>query len=137
MQVFISTPMTNEYKNIRKAIAKGLEEFNYTPILVEEKIQPGELWPEVVNRYLQRSDFVIADVTGNNMFVAFELGYASAIRIPTLVLIQKGTDLKKSDILMRGQLFMQYDPNDLTKLTTLVRNVLAHSIPGKRDFKNE
>jgi hypothetical protein len=58
---------------------------------------------------IQKADFIIADITGSNPSVMYEVGFAHALRKPVLLIVRSGPEHVPSDL--RGQLFFVYEPD--------------------------
>ncbi len=80
---------------------------------------------QVVNRhrYIDAADFVIADVTGENPNVMYEIGYAYGHRKPVLPIIERGQTSVPSSL--KGRLFFVYDKDDPMKLVEFLKKWLA------------
>jgi len=86
-----------------------------TPVQVDEILQTGAKWASAVTDAIQNADFIVADVTRKNPNVLYELGYAHALRKPTLLLLStKSTGELPFDL--AGYQMAAYDPDDLTSL---------------------
>jgi hypothetical protein len=69
-----------------------MNEFNYKIIRADEIPDPGRITAQVM-RYLKDSALVIADVTGANPNVYYELAIRHALGLPIIVCAEKGTVL--------------------------------------------
>ena len=103
------TPFSEEFSFIRQLIADALREVGVEPILLEETMAAGMPMAETVQQAIERADVIIADLTGSNPNVMYELGFAHAVRKPVLLMVQKGAGHVPSD--MAGYLYLVYDPS--------------------------
>jgi len=81
---------------------------------------------------IQTADFCIADITGNNPNVMFELGYASAQRKPTIVVRQAGAGSAPANV--RDIAVLEYDPKRLDRFRDELTNVINRLV-GSRNFR--
>jgi hypothetical protein len=74
----------------------------------DEVYQPREIidliWEEI-----HRADLVIADLTGRNPNVFYEVGYAHALLRPTVLLVQ---DIKEVPFDLRHRQLLRYEPDE-------------------------
>ena len=102
---FIITPIGDETEPIRRhiegiieaAIKPALGE-KYDIIVAHEISEPGSITKQVINEIYQ-DDLVIANLTGKNPNVMYELALRHAIAKPAIMIAEKGTALP-SDIIM-------------------------------------
>ncbi|MFZ2225133.1 MAG: hypothetical protein WAV26_10670 [Candidatus Deferrimicrobium sp.] len=89
--VFIATKFTNNFMNTTESIVDALKTvskilgLNIVPlrqdILYEKNISVGDL-----RDFIRSADFVIADVSNENLNIIWEIGYSQALNKPTLLL---------------------------------------------------
>lgn len=121
--LFIS-PFGGQYREIEEAIAQTLLEIGVEPILAEKMAPKGSI-AEAIQRLIEQADFIIADLTGYNPNVMYEIGFALGLRKPLLLIVQHGSKRLPSD--MSGHLFLVYDPSHLGELQQNIREwVLRH-----------
>jgi nucleoside 2-deoxyribosyltransferase len=91
-----------------------------------EELAAGASWPDSQSA-LRDADVVIADITGKNANVLFEVGLAIGLRKPVLLLSQGSLDDLPSDL--RAYQVASYRPHELSTvrryLTLWLRDVLA------------
>lgn len=114
VRCLLAIPYSGEFSHIRKIIAQALVEIGVDPILTEEMVTAGMTIIEAVQRAIERSDFVIADVSGQNANVMYELGYPHALGKPLFLILQRGREQIPADL--RGFLFLVYNPSQLEVL---------------------
>lgn len=97
---FIITPIGDENSDIRRK-AEGLfeaiikpvmSELGYEPILPHQMSNPGSITTQVIDKILN-SDLVIANLTGLNPNVMYELAVRHAARKPIVCVVENGTKL--------------------------------------------
>jgi hypothetical protein len=112
---YLSTPFSGEFPQVRQAIVEALRNTGVEPILVEDlSASPtGRL-----SDLLHTATCVIADVTGGNEFVLYEVGFAHAQQKPVL-LITQSFDSAPAPLRNNFLLFV-YDLRELARLQTAV-----------------
>jgi hypothetical protein len=78
---------------------------------------------------IQSSDLVVADISGQNPNVMYELGVAHGLRKPTLLLVSQEVGRVPSDL--AGILFLVYDPANLSGLRNRLRNEVKHMVQDR------
>lgn len=76
----------------RTAIRPVIEEHKYLPIRVDE-IQSSGVITEEIERYLDQSEVVLADLTGERPNCYYEAGYAQAMRKELILTIREGSPI--------------------------------------------
>lgn len=97
---FIITPIGNEGSDIRKkaegvifaTIEPVLKEMNYDMILPQQMSNPGSITNQVIEHIIN-DELVIANLTGLNANVMYELAIRHAKRKPVVCIIEKSTQL--------------------------------------------
>ena len=97
---FIITPIGDENSDIRRkteglfeAIIKPvMSELGYEAILPQQISNPGSITTQVIDRIIS-SDLVIANLTGLNPNVMYELAVRHAARKPIVCVVENGTKL--------------------------------------------
>jgi|SRR6516165_4612267 hypothetical protein len=109
---FLAIPTDDRFEPVRKAILQGLEGSNIR--VLEAATLPGTrpsaLRGAAAGRFVERADLVIADVTGGDRAILYELGAADALRKPTLIIAQEHSDVPEE--LSRLQVIL-YKPDDV------------------------
>ena len=114
LRCFITTPFSEEFRNIRRIIADALRDVEIEPIMVEETIPLGATIFEALQQAIERADLIIADLTQSNPNVLYEVGYAHALSKPILFIVQREVGRVPSDI--AGYLYLVYEPSRLDEL---------------------
>ncbi len=123
---FVIMPFRTELTPVWESIRKVVEEhFGGVAVRSDEILKPGTIHEQMQSE-LRRADFCIADVTGNNPNVLWELGFAHALE-KSVVCLWQATDKLPFDI--HSQRMFQYSLSDLrgleTKLAAVVRATLG------------
>ena len=106
------------YKVIEGAAGQALSEVEL--IRLDKQLVAGNIRDQFIN-LIQGSDLCIADISGSNPNVMWELGYAYALQLPVILLGQSGEAVP---FYMRVDRFLQYDNQQLDQL----RQVLVGSL---------
>lgn len=91
---FVLMPFSNEYKDTYElAIKAAAEEKGLVAQRVDEqKFKEGML--DQIHRQIEVADFIIADMSGENANVFYELGYAIAKEKLCITIVDEKTDIK-------------------------------------------
>src|SRR5438034_10971454 len=89
-RVFLSfSGNSDTYRQAAASIRKLLQEFGAEPVSLDQDAVPGTTWVDSIHRCVEESDVVVGVIgesgTGGN--VLFELGMASALNKPLLLLV--------------------------------------------------
>ena len=113
--VFILMPFAEPWsENVHDAIEQACAEAAVTVEgltwqRADDIAQPGRITDQIINA-IDTAELIIADLTGNNPNVMFELGYADAARKP-IILLNQVIDATPFDIKDWRQI--GYDPANL------------------------
>ena len=134
---FIVTPIGMEGSDIRRktdglidvALNPILKEFGYEGLPAHKIAEPGSI-PEQVIEHLLNDDLVIANLTGLNPNVMYELAVRHATKLPVICIAEQGTQLP-FDIASERTIF--YDDNiaGVTVLKTKLHDTLKATIKEK------
>ena len=126
---FVIMPFAKEFKNQWKAsIEPAIEECKLVPWRGDEDRLGTNIIIRDVTKCIAKSILVIADVTGKNPNVMYELGLAHAAKKTVIMLIQEGQSIPFDIGHVRC---VKYDPLDLISLKknliNRINNTLARS----------
>jgi hypothetical protein len=76
---------------------------------------------------IQSSDLIIADLTEGNPNVMYELGYAHALRKPT-ILLRNEKDAVPIPADLAGYIYLVYSPSNPAALRTALNRAIAHYV---------
>lgn len=130
-QCFLITPLGEEYSKVREIIAQMLLEIGVEPILIEN-MASNVLIIETILRSINQADFIIADLTGNNPNVMYEIGFAHALRKPLFLIVQQDSGPLPFDI--SGNLFFVYDPSHLEQLRLIIREWVSRYLARRKEL---
>lgn len=88
-------------------VKKACEATGYEAIRADLVPHAGDITKLIID-YLETAELVIADLTGHNPNVFYEVGYRAAIKQPLLVMAQESTKLP-FDISHKNTLFYEMD----------------------------
>ena len=114
---FVIAPIGEPDTDIRRTsdqvfnhiISPAVKPRGYKPVRANHISEPGIITSQVI-RYVVESPLVIADLTGRNPNVFYELAIRHAIRKPLLQLIKKGEEIPFD---VAGMRTIQFDIHDL------------------------
>ena len=116
----IIAPFDAAGSRIKDTIQHALDEVEIRTLSLDN-LRPGAAWVNAVTDAIKFSDFIVVDITRQNPNVMYELGYAHALRKPTILLM--GLDTKSPPPTdLQGLLYITYDPSNLRDL----RNEIIH-----------
>ena len=96
-----------------------------------DDIAPGASWANAITEAMRSSDFLVVDVTRQNPNVFYELGFAHALRKPTILIASsEGTGALPSDL--TGFQYIVYDPGNLRGLVNQVQRA-AKAFVARRE----
>jgi len=89
--VFVLMPFATEFRDVWTAIEQTSTELGVSCVRADRITVPGRISQQIVEA-IHAASVIVADVTGNNPNVMFELGYADALGKPIVVLNQRLAD---------------------------------------------
>jgi len=90
---FVLMPFSNEYKDIYElGIKEAAKDFNVEAKRLDEQIFDSDMLQEIYNQ-IDKADFIIADMSGRNPNVFYEVGYADAKKKMIILLTQNSSDI--------------------------------------------
>jgi predicted nucleotide-binding protein len=111
----IITPFHAGAARVADTVKRALSDAGLVPITVQQLSTPGSLAGETILDALQKADVIIADVSRQSPNVMYELGFAHALRKPTIMIISKdAAHGLPSDL--TGYLYISYDESNLSSL---------------------
>ena len=78
-QAFIAMSFSDAMKPTREIIRQAINESGYVPIFIDEKEHNDQIVPEIFYE-IDRSEFVIVDLTEHRSGVYYEAGYAKGVK---------------------------------------------------------
>jgi nucleoside 2-deoxyribosyltransferase len=100
---------------VRRALAElDIEVFRF------DDVPKGTLLTNAITDAVKSSDFLIVDISRRNPNVFYELGFAHALRKPTILLASSESDLPLPEAL-EGFQYVVYEPSNLRELVEHVK----------------
>ena len=118
--VFLIAPFHPEAHPIQDTVRRALEETGLKVAQYNDSMRPGAVLTIAIFDAIRDADLIIADLSGQNANVLYELGFAHALRKPTILLvdIKSGTGLPS---FLAGFQYILYDSANLGRLTEQVK----------------
>lgn len=119
---------------VESTVLPGKKSACFTCHRADKEVRPGDIITHVIES-LAAADVVIADLTGQNANVFYELGVRHAIRNNTILLAQDITDIPFD---LRGQRAIpyKYDPEQLRKLERELKAALTKIVTNTETIDN-
>jgi hypothetical protein len=114
-------PFSADFAAQREAVFGALQEAGVDVIRMGD-MSAGAFWVERIRQAVRDADFVIADVTGANPNILYELGMAEALQKP-VVLLQDSQSETRLPSDLAGYSWIRYERGNLGTLTHSVGNV--------------
>ena len=128
-EVFIITPFDPDGRRVQDTIKQAIEEAGFKVLPNVGDIRPGaELASKIIDQ-IRKADVIIANLSGSNPNVFYEIGFAHALRKPTILLV----DLKSGSSLpsdLAGLEFVSYDPSNFRRLVDQLRTLVRRPNDG-------
>ena len=121
---YLSMPSSGSFREIGTLIANAIKEAGYAPVRLEDMAAVGRSVADVTQQNLQGANVVVADLTGANPNIIYEVGFAHALRKPVLLLAQ---DLESTPAALLQYLILKYDPQEPAKLRTAILGWFARA----------
>jgi len=116
---FVSMPSADEFRAVRAATVKALENAGYRVCGDWSVLESGRPWQTEILDALASADVIVADVTGPRDNVIYEIGYAHGRRKP-VILIGRPDSLSTLPSYLRNYQVLLYKPDDFEELTYLI-----------------
>jgi len=120
-EVFVIAPFDRELQPVLEVVHRAAREAGFTVARLDQ-LPPGALFTSSILDRIRQADLIVADVSGQNPNVMYELGFAHALRKPTILLASTKSDDSKLPADLAGFRYLPYDPANLRVLTERVRS---------------
>jgi hypothetical protein len=118
-RVLVIGPFDEAGRDLYEITRAALHDVNAEAYRLDD-VELGTSWADTTFDAIRASDFLIVDITGKNPNVFYELGFAHAMRKPTILLVSsESLDALPSDL--AGFHYIVYDPKNLRSLREHVR----------------
>lgn len=131
--IFFVHPFSDDFLNLYKTLKKRFED-NYSFVNALDMDNPRSVMKDIVEG-IYKADVVIADLTGSNSNVYYELGLAHALGKKTIILTQAIDELPFD---IRAYRVIEYSFNfwDIDSLIDELKKLLTGAIDGSIQFGN-
>ena len=113
--VIIAPHADSTWRLVQPTVQNALKASKFEPWLLEKDVEAGAVWINAVTNAIQKSDIVVADVTNLDPNSFYELGFAYALRIPTILLVNTEQN-PKLPAALSGYHFIPYNSGELDAL---------------------
>src|SRR5438045_3859364 len=103
-------PFDHALKNVYGVVVNVVEDYCALRCVRADEINRSRRITDDIWRNINEARFVIADLTGRNANVFYEVGLAHARNKPVILLTQSGDDVTFD---LKEIRYLQYDPHDL------------------------
>ena len=119
-QVFVITPLDAEGRSVEDAVRRAVEDAGFEVVRYRTTVSPGAERVSAILDGIRRADLIIADVSRQNPNVLYEVGFAHALRKPTILLfnVKSGSRLPSD---LAGLQYILYDPANFRDLADRVK----------------
>lgn len=118
-KTLVLTPLDPPGRRVQDTVSRALNEIGVS-VLRFDDVEAGAIWANAVTDAIRSADFVVADLSRGNPNVLYEIGFAHALRKPTLILMSTdATATLPSDLV--GSQYIVYEPNNLRSLANDLR----------------
>jgi len=122
----VVTPFDAAGQRVLDAVSRGLLELG-VEVFRFDNIEPGASSANAFTDAVRSSDFLVVDVSRQNPNVYYELGFAHALRKPTILIASsEASGGLPSDL--AGFQFIVYDPGNLRGLVEHVRRAAKNFV---------
>ena len=139
---FVITPIGNEGSDIRKkaegvisaVIEPVLDELGYETFIPHRMTNPGSITSQVIQHIIE-DELVIANLTGLNANVMYELAVRHAIRKPIVCIAESGTKLP-FDVATERSIFYDDCMNGVNSARDALAKMIAKAIDCEQEINN-
>jgi 8-oxo-dGTP pyrophosphatase MutT (NUDIX family) len=117
---FHSCAVRYQGRRVAAAVREAIEEAGFSVVNSADSGADGARRVTLILEGIRRADLIVADIGRQNPNVLYEVGFAHALRKPTILLADLRSDVSvPSDFV--GLPYIVYDPTDLGALKERVR----------------
>jgi hypothetical protein len=119
---FVLMPFAPDFSEAYSEVKKIVGEVGFKCVRADELSEPTKITDDIWSS-IQRARFVIADITGLNANVFYEVGLSHALNKPVILLVQESNEVPFD---LKGIRYVRYSRTELSQL----RPKLAKGIKG-------
>jgi nucleoside 2-deoxyribosyltransferase len=130
LQVFILTPFDPGGQRVQDTVRRAIEEAGFRVVQHRGAARPGAELASRILDSIREADVIVADVSRQNANIFYEMGFAHALRKPTILLfdIKSGSSLPSD---LAGLQYITYDPANFSGLADRVKaEIRAVAVPA-------
>lgn len=118
-KAFVAMWFDDSMKNAREAIKEAINHCGYIANIIDEKEHNNYIVPEILYE-IEKSKFLVSDLTGNRGGVYYEAGYAKAIG-KEVILTAKKTEKTHFDVAQMNTIFWETEDELKDRLITRIK----------------
>ena len=130
-QAFVAMSFKSDANYIRESLKAAIMSCGYLPVLIDEKEHNNQIVPEIFYE-INRSKFIVVDVTYPNDGAYYEAGYAQGLGKQVIVCCNKSTFHGDStttrkphfDISQKSMVLWENEQDLIERLTTRIRSTI-------------
>jgi nucleoside 2-deoxyribosyltransferase len=122
---FVLMPFSPKYERVYDVYVEAGKHAETLCYRADEIRAPGVITTDIV-REITRADMILADLTGNNANVFYELGVAQAAGKPVVITCRRGTDLP-FDVKLHRVIFYELHTRGIRELKEEVVEYLSNA----------
>ena len=128
-KVLMLIPFESSYDQLRNHLRKLLENQGFD-VARFDNVKSGATWANAVADAIGAADLIIADVSHANANVMYELGYAHALKKPTILLADAAESSLRLPSDLQGFQILVYDSGQHSDLESLLAHGLRAYVGG-------
>lgn len=125
-EVFVIAPFNRELDPVLNAVRRAAEDIGYEVVRPGD-MAPGALLTSFVLERIRRADVIVADLTRQSSSVMYELGFAHALRKPTILLLNSKSEDSELPVDLAGFQYFFYDPADLGRFEDRMKSEIKRT----------
>ena len=114
-------PFDTEGRRVRDTVQCAVEEAGFKVVQHRDAIRPGAELTSSILDSIRQADLIVADVSRQNPNVLYEVGFAHALRKPTILLVNIKSDSNLPSA-FDGLQYIAYDVANLRRLADRVKS---------------
>ena len=115
MNALILAPLDISYERVRDVVHRSLRKQSIHLITLDDVLRTRAVMANAITDAIRKADLIVADVSRKNPNVLYELGFAHALRKPTLLLC-RADEASEMPVDLAGYQTVIYDPKNLRSL---------------------